>query len=96
MLVNEFVGSLQGQLPLLAVLGQINVDKFAKQTALTTVFRYQLGAFLISLLKAEAIALVIACQTFIAPSGNLIHGNDTRLVERLAGILLHLFVILSV
>ena len=47
--VYQFLGTLQGQLPLLAVLGLIYVDKFAEESALTAVLGNQLGTFFIGL-----------------------------------------------
>ena len=57
-------------------------------------FLDQLFTLFVSLLEAEAVALVISCQAFIRPSRNLVDGDDTRFVERLAGIRQNLFIIL--
>ena len=96
LLVDQLVSTLQGQLPLFAVLGLIDIDEFAEETALPSELGNQLGTLLIGLLETEAVALIIAGQTFIRPSRDLVHGNDTRLFKRLAGILLHLLVVLPV
>ena len=96
LLVNQLLGALQGQLPLLAVLGLIDVDELSEESALATVLGYELGTLPVSLLEPQAVALVIARQALVAPGRYLVHGNDARLFEGLAGILLHLFVVLPV
>ena len=93
LLMGQLVSTLQGQLPLFAVLGLIDVDKLAEESTLSSELGNQLSTLLIGLLETKAITLVIAGQTFIRPSRDLVHGEDARLVERLAGILLHLLVI---
>ena len=96
LLVNELLGTLEGQLPLLAVLGLVDAQQLAEETALAAILRNQPFALHIGLLKAEAVALIIARQAFIAPGRNLVHGNDARLVKGFAGILIHLVVVLPV
>ena len=96
LLMGQLVSTLQGQLPLFAVLGLIDVDKLAEESTLSSELGNQLSTLLIGLLETKAITLVIAGQTFIRPSRDLVHGEDARLVERLAGILLHLLVIFPV
>ena len=95
LLVDEFVGSLQGQLPLLAVLGLIYVDELAEESALAAVLGDELGALAVSLLEAEAVALVVAGQALVAQRRNLVHRDDAGLLEGLAGVLLHLLVVLT-
>ena len=94
MLVYQLVRTLQGQLPLLAVLGLIDVDQLTEQSTLTAMLRHQLCTLLVSFLKTDTVAQVIAHQTLIAPCRNLVHRNDLRLVQRLTGIFLHLVVVL--
>ena len=95
LLVDKFVGTLQGQLPLLAVLGLINVDELAEESALAAVLGDELGALAVGLLEAEAVALVVARQALVAPRCDLVHRDDTGLLEGLAGILLHILVVLT-
>ena len=71
LLVYQLLGTLQSQLPLLAVLGLIDVDELAEESALTSELGYQRGTLLIGLLETEAVALVIARQTFIRPCRDL-------------------------
>ena len=95
LLVDQLVGALQGQVPLLAVLGQVDIDQLTKQSALSTVLRYQLGTLLVGLLEPQAVALVVTCQTFVTPCRNHVHGNDAWLFEGHAGIFLQFFVVLT-
>ena len=93
MLVDELVGALQRQFPLLAVLGLIDVDELAEESALTTVLGNELGALLIGILETEAVALIIAYEALVAPCRNLVHRHDARLVECQTGVLLYLVVV---
>ena len=79
-----------------AVLSLIDVDKFAEESALTTIFSNQHGTLPISFLEAQAVALIISGQTIIAPSCDLIHGNNTWFIQSKAGIFLHLLIVLPV
>ena len=96
LLMDQLLCTLQSQFPLLAVLGLIDIDEFTKESSLSTILGNQPGTLLIGLLKAKTIMLVISRQALIAPGRNLIHGNDTRLVQRTTCIYLHLLVVLPV
>ena len=60
--MDQLVSTLQGQLPLFAVLGLIDIDEFAEESALPSELGNQLGTLLIGLLETEAVALIIAGQ----------------------------------
>ena len=96
LLVDEFLGALEGECPLLAVLGLIDVDELSAESALTAVLCDELGALLVGFLESEAVALVVACQTLVAPGGDLVHGDDAGLFEGLERVLFYLFVVLPV
>ena len=88
----ELLGALEGELPLLAVLGLIDVEQFPEESTLTAMLGNELCPLLVGLFEAEAVALVLAGQTLVAPGGNLVHGYDAGLVEGLAGVLQYLVV----
>ena len=94
--MNQLFSTLQSQLPLLAVLGLVDVDELAEESSLTAVLGDELGTLLIGFLEAETVALVVAGETFVTPGGNLVHRDDAGLVEGLAGVFLHFLVVLAV
>ena len=54
----------------------------------------QLCTLLIGFLEAEAVTLVIACETFVTPCRNLVHRYDAWLFEGFTCIFLHLLIVL--
>ena len=94
--MDELVGALEGECPLFAVLGLIDVDELSEESTLSAMLGYELGAFLVGFLESEAVALVVAGQTLITPGGNLVHRDDARLFEGLSRVLFYLFVVLPV